>query len=502
MTGDALVRNLLLSDQGGAGLRSIDTRTARGDDANKGVLGMNRIILSAGVILAVMCASSFAGTNLLTNPGFEDAGGSYNGWTTFGSGPNISITPVDTVRTGLAASKIFGEFGAGFSVGGYFQAFTPTAGNLYEFSGHYLMSSLDSIPGTNVCDFNRVVAQVAFYDDNFGGVLIGRNEVLVGDYNTVQDVWHSFSISMHAPSAATRVQCFILFLQPGTDTGAVYFDDLSFGVSRLAFTASGNMIANPGFDTGLAGWQTFGNVYADGRVFARYSTFGAAKMFGPFSTAGATSVMVQAFVSEPGKEYQFSTRAMTTCEENPIAGTDSNFVSLKLVFKDAVGVEIANVESTIVDNNSPLGTWQEFVVDGTAPAGTDSVCAYIIFVQTDSTHGGAAYIDDVGLREKVITAVPGDIELRSALHQNVPNPFNPTTRISFELDDPDDIEMTIYDATGSRVTTLIRGYRGAGPHSVTWDGRDSRGTRVASGVYWYSLKTSRGQSSRKMVLLK
>ena len=93
-----------------------------------------------------------AQANLLVNPGFEAGGGSYSGWTTFGSGPQISTPATDNIhRTGIAAAKLYGEFtgcpsNPQFTVGGAFQAFTTTAGLVYEFSGYSFVSSADAIP--------------------------------------------------------------------------------------------------------------------------------------------------------------------------------------------------------------------------------------------------------------------------------------------------------------------------------------------------------------------
>ena len=73
----------------------------------------------------VMGSQVQAGTNLFTNPGFESSGGSYDGWTTFGAGPNLSLPAGDNIiHTGAAASKIFGEFNncpdfPSFDVGGF-----------------------------------------------------------------------------------------------------------------------------------------------------------------------------------------------------------------------------------------------------------------------------------------------------------------------------------------------------------------------------------------------
>ncbi|HKK21712.1 MAG TPA: T9SS type A sorting domain-containing protein, partial [candidate division Zixibacteria bacterium] len=88
------------------------------------------------------------------------------------------------------------------------------------------------------------------------------------------------------------------------------------------------------------------------------------------------------------------------------------------------------------------------------------------------------------------------------LHQNYPNPFNPETRIDFELPSNSRVTLTIYNVLGKQVSILINDNLPAGVHSVVWDGKDDRGTSVASGVYLYRIETDFGQSTRKMMLLK
>ncbi len=90
-----------------------------------------------------------------------------------------------------------------------------------------------------------------------------------------------------------------------------------------------------------------------------------------------------------------------------------------------------------------------------------------------------------------------------SLDQNRPNPFNPTTTISFGLPAAARATLRVYDTAGRTVRTLIDGPQTAGFHEVPWDGRDDRGTGVATGVYFYRLSVD-GQESqtKKMILVK
>jgi hypothetical protein len=84
----------------------------------------------------------------------------------------------------------------------------------------------------------------------------------------------------------------------------------------------------------------------------------------------------------------------------------------------------------------------------------------------------------------------------------VPNPFNPSTTIYFELPEGSHVELAIYDAAGRRVRTLVTRKLRAGPHAVQWGGRDQVGHQAASGVYFARLRAGDANQSRKLVLLK
>jgi hypothetical protein len=88
------------------------------------------------------------------------------------------------------------------------------------------------------------------------------------------------------------------------------------------------------------------------------------------------------------------------------------------------------------------------------------------------------------------------------LAQNTPNPFAPSTRISFSLPKALDVNMNIYNVEGRRVVNLLDERLNAGKHDVAWDGRDASGRPVAPGVYWYSLRADGKALTRKMVLMK
>ncbi|MDH3215355.1 MAG: T9SS type A sorting domain-containing protein [Candidatus Krumholzibacteria bacterium] len=90
-----------------------------------------------------------------------------------------------------------------------------------------------------------------------------------------------------------------------------------------------------------------------------------------------------------------------------------------------------------------------------------------------------------------------------ALYQNVPNPFNPTTVIRYDVPaGGGSVSLKIFDAAGRLVRTLINGEQTSGQKTATWDGRDDHGQMVASGVYFYRMRAEGFSKSQKVVFLK
>jgi len=106
----------------------------------------------------------------------------------------------------------------------------------------------------------------------------------------------------------------------------------------------------------------------------------------------------------------------------------------------------------------------------------------------------------------IMTAVDNDdnvqIPVATSLNGNYPNPFNPETTISFSLKEPANVSIEIYNVQGKLVRTLVNEERTAGNYTVIWDGRDSGGRNVASGVYYYRMRAGKYSSTRKMIMLK
>lgn len=173
-----------------------------------------------------------------------------------------------------------------------------------------------------------------------------------------------------------------------------------FAILALAGAAqASNVLANPGFESGLAGWNTFGNVFADAST--PRSGDGVAKMFGGFSGGFNVGGFFQTFAATPGQTWELSGYVRHNTgdnltgigNQNPAA---DNWVVQKFEFRDASDTAIGSTEASVLDGRTATDAWFGNTLSLTAPAGTQSIWAFYLFLQPQFA-GGAVLIDDTSL---------------------------------------------------------------------------------------------------------
>lgn len=103
----------------------------------------------------------------------------------------------------------------------------------------------------------------------------------------------------------------------------------------------------------------------------------------------------------------------------------------------------------------------------------------------------------------VATTIPTSVEDENAavdnyyLAQNYPNPFNPSTKINFGLKKAGNVEITVYNILGNKISTLVNGVKSAGNHSVAFNA-----SNLSSGIYFYKIVTNEFVQTKKMILEK
>jgi len=91
--------------------------------------------------------------------------------------------------------------------------------------------------------------------------------------------------------------------------------------------------------------------------------------------------------------------------------------------------------------------------------------------------------------------------LATTLKGNLPNPFNPSTTILYDILEPCEVRLDIYNTRGQKIRTLIDAPINHGHHSVVFDGKDDHGRGISSGVYFYRFKAGKYLATRKMLLM-
>ncbi len=100
------------------------------------------------------------------------------------------------------------------------------------------------------------------------------------------------------------------------------------------------------------------------------------------------------------------------------------------------------------------------------------------------------------------TAIPSLSSPAFVLKQNYPNPFSSSTIIEYSLLNSAPVTLTVYNILGQRVARIIEPMQPEGPHSITWNGRNEKGKKVASGIYFYRLQAGAHFATKKMILLR
>ena len=114
---------------------------------------------------------------------------------------------------------------------------------------------------------------------------------------------------------------------------------------------------------------------------------------------------------------------------------------------------------------------------------------------------------ELGSGDRELTVSLRPLPKETQLWQNYPNPFNPETWIPYQLSQDSDVSLSIYSSGGQLVRQIDLGLQAAGNYqtsqrAIYWDGRNTNGEQVSSGLYFYQLQAGDYSQSRKMVILK
>jgi hypothetical protein len=127
----------------------------------------------------------------------------------------------------------------------------------------------------------------------------------------------------------------------------------------------------------------------------------------------------------------------------------------------------------------------------------------LMFVETQNSELIVSQPEFETITVELATSADPNVPTSFALHQNFPNPFNPSTTLRYDLDAANHVNLEVFNVLGQKVKTLVDEYQEAGYHSVQWDGVDESGASVATGVYFYRVNAGDNKvETKKMMLLK
>lgn len=184
------------------------------------------------------------------------------------------------------------------------------------------------------------------------------------------------------------------------------------------------------------------------------------------------------------------------------------FVSGRVLTQNNEAVEGAYVfiysEETGYGTYAVSGSDGTYLVDGLVPGNYNVVGDKVNYTQVAANTVNVDYISNISLTADVVLHTDGVTSTENetivesyTLEQNYPNPFNPTTVITFTLPEASNVKLSIYNILGQKVADLVNGNLDAGTHNV-----DFNASSLSSGVYLYKLETPQFSATKKMILMK
>jgi subtilisin-like proprotein convertase family protein len=187
------------------------------------------------------------------------------------------------------------------------------------------------------------------------------------------------------------------------------------------------------------------------------------------------------------------------------------YVDIDHTYQGDLVVRLTSPEGTVVTLHNRTGDIHGWYPDELIPfesldvfVGENCQGTWTLFV------ADYAHYDHGTLREWCLRITyPGEAlgvdaaaEPRLALGQNVPNPFNPSTTLTYQIAEAEHVRLAVFDVGGRRVRALVDRRDAPGEHTVAWDGLDDVGRRLGSGVFFYRLEVGSKTIERRMILLR
>jgi parallel beta-helix repeat protein len=256
------------------------------------------------------------------------------------------------------------------------------------------------------------------------------------------------------------------------------------------------------------------------------------------SQSGAICLLGDGWFDSGSSPAIIENNTIVECDESGIVDKSSTAPTIKnniIYDNDLYGIDFSSPDTSaadpllsyncLYDNNT---NYNNIVDSGTGTIYTDPLLslAYLLKIDSPCIDTGDAAVqyndpngsrNDLGAwpfilgeggppRPKILSQDQENADMNTpdqfVLEQNYPNPFNPDTRIMISLPEMAEVKLEIYNILGQKVATLLDNYLEAGEYNVRWDGRDSEGEPLPTGIYLYKLQAGDMRETKKMLLLK
>jgi VWFA-related protein len=181
-----------------------------------------------------------------------------------------------------------------------------------------------------------------------------------------------------------------------------------------------------------------------------------------------------------------------------------------LVLSNALDKEgFAQVGMTQTRGRGFIGSGQLAIVSlDLTDQNSEAASLEIVEIQANDADGRPLVVAG-GVYKGTLTSAPTEVQLptQHQLAQNYPNPFNPITTISFSVPEESRVKLAVFDMLGREIRSLTEGVRSSGTYTVVWDGKNSEGQVMESGVYFYRMTATAGSGkttteTQRMILMK
>ncbi|MFT7699501.1 MAG: hypothetical protein ACI8S7_001329, partial [Candidatus Krumholzibacteriia bacterium] len=484
--------------------------------------------------ISVSCSVDSGGTETLANDSWLDGGGaSFQGGFVTGEIAASRFTPANTNPWSLDKIQfLFG--GAATQQTVTLKIWDDSAGTLNPgseiYSADYLLTGGDFLQEIDLTSASLNVSEafrvgLVFQHNSFpsvarddDGITAARNFIMVtaGTWSDSQSLGLTGDWVLRAVVSQASVP------DPFAITSIVDFPNDQGRQVRLTWPNNSNDA--PGSPTPVTGYAIFRRIDSNLKAYPPgdwdYLTTVPAfqeASYGTILPTAADSTIVNGMYWTT-----FFVRAMTASTGTFFDSAPDSGYSLDNLTPAAPSGFLVNYDSVAGNdlswNESPnsdfayfkiyRGNTPGFVIDAQMPHETTTAAAWVDMNGDFNSFYRVSAVDfsgnesEAGAPDIVSGAPSSDLPLRTSLVGAAPNPFNPATKLSFELAAAGTAILKVYDTSGRLVTTLMNERREAGVHEVVWQGRDAAGRTAASGVYLYRLQVGGFTETKRMTLVK